>query len=755
VVQVEVINDGVVVKHAEARINVLRNAITRTPDAYISVPGATVSVYYGCGHTRIERPFIYLKGIDPFETRHAADIYSGVIDPSNLVMLRDFNYDFIIVDWASSTASIETNANVVISLLQTLISTADTTGADSFSQFVVLGESMGGVIGRYALATMEAPAYVSLHPHSHNTRLFINLDGPQQGAFVPVGAQAYYDYLDQTILIPIARAIGSLGLQKYLSAFEERTLARPAVRELLIYNNVDRNIFNSTYPEDPMRKTLMNELATLGYPQHCKTVTLTNGLIDSPSRQVTFSNVITAPSSPYINMQLNYKINFLDLFNIPYFNITAFKIFTDPPLNTPGLILQDSFTKLSINFQGCLDRIFSLGFWHATCVSWPLTVINVYADSVQPLDIMPGGQYPTVSNIYDYTSFSAFNIESLFWYNSTTGPTYIKLTSSGILNPANISFTLYNYIDHFCFVPRFSSLDYSAPHANFPADHDIMTDPIDTIVGRIPFDVMAGWYNNHGSNPDRVPYPTFNDPYGDNSYHLTVRSDTISYADAVHPITWLAREVGDDVMNLDNLWINRKAQFHVRDSIVAGYSESPYYYYPSGISPSPYTGIYSKQSDFLVDSIGGDVTLKAGHRIIMQNGFIAKQGSRFYAVLDSDVICTLPYGSLSFPPPQGNPNDTAKSQSATLQNLSANKTASLKVYPNPSHNQFFVEIKGDSLGPANVTLMNTIGNIITIFTVTNESSFVIDAAKYNLKKGMYILVVQTDEIVFKKKLIVN
>jgi len=217
--------------------------------------------------------------------------------------------------------------------------------------------------------------------------------------------------------------------------------------------------------------------------------------------------------------------------------------------------------------------------------------------------------------------------------------------------------------------------------------------------------------------------------------------------------SWLNREVGDDVMNLDNLWINRKAQFHVRDSIIAGYSESPYYEYPDIIPSYVITAMYSKQADFLVDSIGGDVTLKAGHRIILQNGFKAKQRSRFHAVLDSDVICTLPYSALESPPPfiPGNTNDSANVQ----KNLIINKIASLKVYPNPSTRIFNVLLPDTVNGQINVEVLNTFSKIICNFTIGNCNSFSIDAAKYGLAKGLYMLKVQYEDKVYTAKLMVN
>ena len=52
----------------------------------------------------------------------------------------------------------------------------------------VVGLSMGGVVGRYALASLEGPT-----GQSHPVATFVSVDAPQQGAVVDPLFQQYFE----------------------------------------------------------------------------------------------------------------------------------------------------------------------------------------------------------------------------------------------------------------------------------------------------------------------------------------------------------------------------------------------------------------------------------------------------------------------------------------------------------------------------------------------------------------------------------
>ena len=88
----------------------------------------------------------------------------------------DQDYDIIYVNWDSPRAHLQLNAYV----LEEVISWVNREKEPGAEQNVVLGQSMGGLIARYALTEME-----DAHDLDHDTRLYISHDAPHQGLIFP------------------------------------------------------------------------------------------------------------------------------------------------------------------------------------------------------------------------------------------------------------------------------------------------------------------------------------------------------------------------------------------------------------------------------------------------------------------------------------------------------------------------------------------------------------------------------------------
>ncbi len=92
---------------------------------------------------------------------------------------------------------IERNAMAHIALYQKLNGSLNDNG--SSEQLVIMGPSMGGQVSRYALAYMEKEfAATGLPEWNHNTRLWVSVDSPHQGANIPMGGQANIFFLGYT-----------------------------------------------------------------------------------------------------------------------------------------------------------------------------------------------------------------------------------------------------------------------------------------------------------------------------------------------------------------------------------------------------------------------------------------------------------------------------------------------------------------------------------------------------------------------------
>ena len=96
-------------------------------------------------------------------------------------------YDIFYVDWNNHEADIRDNAQLLVMILDEINGMKDA----SAGRNTVVGHSMGGLIARYALRTMETQG------HPHQTDYYVSLDAPHLGVNVPLGLQyAVVDLLD-------------------------------------------------------------------------------------------------------------------------------------------------------------------------------------------------------------------------------------------------------------------------------------------------------------------------------------------------------------------------------------------------------------------------------------------------------------------------------------------------------------------------------------------------------------------------------
>ncbi|MGV7106901.1 hypothetical protein [Flavobacterium sp. U410] len=192
------------------------NVFIAHPDAasIFAKKGAKLRIDYAPSHNgQIVKPFIVAEGFDS-GTVLTPEIEGGdrtlfgdnsfmndLQNTSNLRNLLLFDtsqqYDIIYIDWQNGTADIRENSKVLQQVLAWV--NAKKQQAGSTFQNVLLGQSMGGVIGRYTLAKMEQDNI------SHDVRLFIAHDSPMQGANTPLSTQyftrhMYDNYTEAPIL---------------------------------------------------------------------------------------------------------------------------------------------------------------------------------------------------------------------------------------------------------------------------------------------------------------------------------------------------------------------------------------------------------------------------------------------------------------------------------------------------------------------------------------------------------------------------
>jgi hypothetical protein len=148
------------------------------------VPRAKLLIDLRPNQSEITRPLIIAEGFDPgsitspekeygdgdifdFTTslfQDAGNNLRNLIDPTN----PNQEYDIIYVNWTNGTDDIKENAKVLKAVIDWV-----NTNKQGDEPNVLLGQSMGGLIGRYTLAKMEKDG------QHHDVRLFIAHDSPK------------------------------------------------------------------------------------------------------------------------------------------------------------------------------------------------------------------------------------------------------------------------------------------------------------------------------------------------------------------------------------------------------------------------------------------------------------------------------------------------------------------------------------------------------------------------------------------------
>lgn len=268
-----------------------------------AVISARASVFYAKSNSSqsIKKPFVVVEGFDPVDLctvgeqlgislksasgtgyydsgfTTARSYYSGVLYSDSGI--ADI-YDVIYVDWMNSEADIRDNARLLMKIIDWVNAEKITAGSEEPN--VVLGESMGGLVVRYALRTME------LEGKPHETTVYISHDSPHLGAHIPLGAlygiyglmQYYYNGgLGFDIMKMVLKTdSAAYALRKYLYSVS-------AGQMLVNYVN------SSGVLDNRVHEDWQNELNRLGFPAGDPGNSIMNlavvngGVIDPPVRK--------------------------------------------------------------------------------------------------------------------------------------------------------------------------------------------------------------------------------------------------------------------------------------------------------------------------------------------------------------------------------------------------------------------------------------------------------------------------------------
>ncbi|MGB0402801.1 MAG: T9SS type A sorting domain-containing protein [Salibacteraceae bacterium] len=650
-------HNGNQIKSSKTKMSVTSNPKIPS-DETLQIAGLNVGLYYGCrdsSDTNFREKFIiFLEGIDPIEADGVEAVYKGLVD-SRISDLRNHGYTFVVVDWQNSTQSLETNANNVINLIQYL-KCRFITGDQGAEQFVLMGESMGAVVGRYALRKMETMQYGqgACRPDLyHNTRLFVSIDGAQAGAYVPLAVQhlasnrsvtaalftynffehqtmqfkfLYSDAASQLLLLHTGtqyNPVSNLGTNP-ISSFMQ---ASPVTTNTLNYQ---------PHPKRALFVGNMRNLGNAGYPEYCKKVAISNGLLSGDKQLNNTYEEIMEPGDGFLNgdggidftilgirkslVSANLDLNAIDASGSGrvYRHMIGLKTWK------PRIIWQTIIRPFRVRIFG---TTYTVG--HTVRVPVGIDVVFDYlisrgreefSNGATPYDNGPGGYYSAPIAYGDETQLEQGGATGLTLTieqgqsNCYNGDPVFNISQFEMFD-SNYDMTWCSKASVFNFIPTFSAMDYGySQPLPVSYDHDILSDPIATKLSSTPFDVFMGL-------APLVDYPAITKEFAVNQAHVSelnfeLYDPTQYFMSNGEPMYWINREVGEDTLLLSNLTLNRYAEFSSYDYLEAGNAINPFYEYDGTaqqnrlypFKPSVYPGsthnsnhIYSKNGTVTVD----------------------------------------------------------------------------------------------------------------------------------------------------------
>ncbi len=361
------------------------------------------------------------------------------------------DYDVIYVNWDQGRDFLQRNALLLEDII-TWVNDTKTTNTEN----VVLGQSMGGVIARYALADMEQSPNLD-----HDTSLYISHDAPHQGANIPISIQYFARHMiDQFISTPLGDIDIPLGTGGPISIEDiENIFNAPGTKQLL-----DNTIGSSFALDNTLHDAWQTELENLGYPQQTRNIAISNGNHCANPQVINPEDVLfsfNGEANPSTLTSL--LIEFIPLLNtVNDLAFVALAIIFDEPALLLGILPGKS--KLSFDFNckalpsaGSTEEVYD---GNITFTKTLLFVININLNITDrsynnpagvnlSYDYYPGGFFPIpfdfdgvdISNAFFNANITASAADS---FNFIPTPSALDIGEGNAVLNNNDYFTRYN-----------------------------------------------------------------------------------------------------------------------------------------------------------------------------------------------------------------------------------------------------------------------------------------------------------------------
>ncbi|MFK7785043.1 MAG: esterase/lipase family protein, partial [Crocinitomicaceae bacterium] len=240
-------------------------------DGEMHYGSGTMRISFGCGHTSLQKPFIWAEGYNPLVGYgdQAIDLSLGHIDAVRRLdeiqiggkaltdYLYDEGYDLVTLDYDDGGDYLPATANFIKEVIGKINQMKANAG--SVEKNVIIGQSMGGMCTRYALRDME------VNGEDHEVSTYISFDSAHQGLNAPIGVQHLCRHIASAPvldIVPLASFVTRLENLKGL-------LDLPASRTMMKYQPDDVASLNADY------YNVQNNV--LGMPVNCEVLAIANG----------------------------------------------------------------------------------------------------------------------------------------------------------------------------------------------------------------------------------------------------------------------------------------------------------------------------------------------------------------------------------------------------------------------------------------------------------------------------------------------
>jgi hypothetical protein len=335
--------------------------------------GGTIEIHYAQKNTskKLRKPLIIAE---PFDMSSVLSVFPDytldkIFDMPGIqpvrAMIDSLQYDIVYVNYKDGLDDIFRNA----ALFREAVKYVNREKDKSINHpNLALGISMGGLVARYALRSME------LAGEDHDTWKYISLDSPHKGANLPLGLQGLLrDIEGFSISIFGSNVWDPAGAIKILDELYG-VLDAKATRQMLIYYcDKNMNINNSEHEK------FQQEYDRVGFPQKCQNIAVSSGN--------TRGNPLFAPSTQLFNwndskhfdafesLLIGSTAYFATFLNVKIGDLPAYKLLIQ------NLWPGNSALKAEFNIDALPDKkVARIYNGHVYFKKWILWVIPVTTD---------------------------------------------------------------------------------------------------------------------------------------------------------------------------------------------------------------------------------------------------------------------------------------------------------------------------------------------------------------------------------------